>query len=74
MSNYRPISLLTAFYKVLKKVMRNRISHYLQNNNILVPEYFGSRKGMSVEDAAVKLTESVSESINKKIACWWNIL
>jgi hypothetical protein len=56
MSNYRPISLLTTFSKVLEKVMYNRLSHYLQTNNILVPEQFGFRKGISTENAAFKLT------------------
>jgi hypothetical protein len=52
MSNCRPVSLLTTFSKVLEKVMLSRISHYLQNNNILVQEQFVFRKGMSVEDEA----------------------
>jgi hypothetical protein len=75
MSNYRSISLLTTFYEVRvpDNVMHNRLSHYLQNNNILVPEQFGFRKWMFIEDAAFKLTESVSKSLNKN-ARWWNIL
>jgi hypothetical protein len=74
MSNYRPISLLTTFSKVLEKVMHIRLSHYLQTNNILVPKQFGFRKGMSTEVAAFKLADSVSKAINKRNACWWNIL
>jgi hypothetical protein len=64
MSNYRPISLLTTFSEVLKKVMYNRLSHYLQTNNILLPEQFVFRKGISDENAAFKLTESVLKSLN----------
>jgi hypothetical protein len=37
------------------------------NKYILVPEQSGLRKGMSIEDAAFKLTNSVSKSINKKM-------
>jgi hypothetical protein len=73
MSIYRATSLLTAVSKVLEKVMHNRLSHYLQNNNILVPEQFGFRKGMSIENASFKLTDSILKSINKKKACWQNI-
>jgi hypothetical protein len=58
MSNYRPISLLTTFSKVLEKVMYNRLSHYLKTNNILVPEQFGFRKGISTENAAFKVIDS----------------
>jgi hypothetical protein len=45
MTNYRPISLLTVFSKVLVKVMYNRFSHHIYTNNILVPELFASGKG-----------------------------
>jgi hypothetical protein len=67
MSNYRPISLLTTFSEVLEKVMQNRLSHYLQANNILVTEQFGSRKGISTENAAFRLTDSVLNSVNQKM-------
>jgi hypothetical protein len=38
--------------------MHNRLSHYCQTNSILVPEQLGFRKGMSIENAALKLTDS----------------
>jgi hypothetical protein len=65
MSNYRPISLLTVFSKVLEKVMHNRLSHYFQNN-IFVPEQFSFRKGISIENAAFKLTDSILKFLNQK--------
>jgi hypothetical protein len=37
-------------------LMHNILGYYLQNNNILLPEMFGFRKGMSIEDVAFKLT------------------
>jgi hypothetical protein len=69
MLDYRPISLLTAFFKVLEKVMPNRLRHYLQTNNILlVLEQFGFRKGMSIKNAAFKLTDSIfTHSLMDKI-------
>jgi hypothetical protein len=39
----------------------------LQTNNILVPEQSRFRKGISTEDAAFKLTDSVSKCINQKL-------
>jgi hypothetical protein len=56
MTNYRPPSLLTIFSKVPEEVMYNRLSHYFQSNNILAPEEFGCRKGISTENVAYKLT------------------
>jgi hypothetical protein len=46
--------------------MYGRLSHYLQTNNILVPEQFGFRKEISTENAVFKLTDSVLISINIK--------
>jgi hypothetical protein len=39
----------------------------LQTNNILVPEQFGFRKGISTENATFKLTDSVLKSLNQKM-------
>jgi hypothetical protein len=38
----------------------------MHTNNILVPEPFGFRKDESTEDAALKLTDSVLNSVNKE--------
>jgi hypothetical protein len=62
MSNYRPISLLTTFSKVLEKVVYNRFGHCLKTNNILVSEQFAFRKGISTENAAFKLTQCFETS------------
>jgi hypothetical protein len=67
MSNYRSISLLTTSSKILEKIMCSKLSHYLQTNNILVPEQFGFRKGISTETASFKLTDSVLKSHNQKM-------
>jgi hypothetical protein len=56
MTNYRPISLLTIFSKVLEEVM---LIHYMHTTSILVPEQFGLRQGKSTDNAAFKVTNSV---------------
>jgi hypothetical protein len=53
MTNYRSISLLTIFLST-RKFMLNRLSYHMRTNNILVPEQFGSRNGISTEDAAFR--------------------
>ena len=68
MTNYRPIHLLTVFIKVLKKTVHIRLSQHLHANNMLVILQYGFRKGMSTEDAAFRLTDSLFKSINQK-AC-----
>jgi len=66
-SNYRPISLLPTFYKIFEKEIYSRLNQHLQTNNILVPEQYAFRKGMSLEDAAFRLTDSVLKSFNQKL-------
>jgi hypothetical protein len=39
----------------------------LQNNNILVSEEFGFRKGISTENTAFKLIDRVLKSVNQKM-------
>jgi len=43
-SNYRPISLLSIFDKLLEKLMFNRLISYLERNSILYNYRFGYRK------------------------------
>jgi hypothetical protein len=47
--------------------MHSRLSHYFHTNNILVPEQFGFRKGIPIENAGYKLTDSILNSINQKV-------
>ncbi len=43
LKNYRPISLLPAFSKILEKVMFNKIMSYLNSQNILYKHQYGFR-------------------------------
>jgi hypothetical protein len=67
MTDNRPIVLLTIFSKVREKAMHSRLSYLLHSNNILATDQHGFRKEMSTENAAFRLTDSVLQSINKKI-------
>ena len=66
MTNYRPISLLTVF----KKAMHNRLTQHLHTTNIMVTEQNDFRKGISTENAAFRLTDSVFKYINQKMHVW----
>ena len=41
LSNYRPISVLPCFSKILERIMFNRLYIYLAENNILFNKQFG---------------------------------
>ena len=66
MANYRPISLLTTFSKVLETAMYCRLHQHLQINNILVGEQYGCRRGLSTAYAAYSLTNSILTAWNNK--------
>jgi len=47
--------------------MHIRLNKLLHTNNILNTEQYSFRKGISTEDAALKLANSVFKSINQKL-------
>lgn len=59
MTNYRPISLLISFSKILETAVFNRLQQYLQANKILVTEQFGFRKGNTIERVIFTLTDDI---------------
>jgi hypothetical protein len=48
-ANFRPISLLTSFPKVLERLMYDRLLNHIQTNNILRAKQFGFRVSLSTE-------------------------
>ena len=54
-SNYRPISILSSFSKVLGKVMFNQLQNHLNNYKILAEEQFGFRSNFTTNNAIHKL-------------------
>ena len=64
--NYRPISVLTNFSKLLEKLMYKRISNYIEKHNILSKHQFGFRKNRSTEDAILELTDKISKALDKR--------
>jgi hypothetical protein len=66
-TNYRPISLLTSFSKILETLVFNRLNQYLKVNRIVVPEQFGYRKGISIEKDIFTLIDSILISLDHRI-------
>lgn len=65
-SNYRPISLLSAFSKIFEKLMHSRIYNFLQSNNSLNDMQFGFRKQRSCEHALLIAQNELITALNKK--------
>jgi len=63
-SNYRPISILTSFSKIIKKIIYKRLYCYLINNSILFNEQFGFRDKLSTDTAMFTFLNEVISSLD----------
>ena len=62
--NYRPISVISYFPKVLEKSMYNHVIDFLEHNNILYYFQFGFRKHHSTNHAIITMVEKVSNCLD----------
>ena len=63
-SNYRPISLLPQFSKILEKIFNNRLMNFLNSNNLLYLRQYGFRKNMSTSMAIMELVENITTAMD----------
>ena len=63
-NNLRPISLLPLPGKVLEKIVHMQISTHLENNNLLISEQGGFRKGKSTIHTIAKFTDDIMLQLN----------
>ena len=71
--NYRPISLLPQFSKILEKLFLSRLDNFINAKDILnSSQYIGFRKAMSTSHAVMELIEEISNATDN-IACYWCI-
>ena len=67
--NYRPISILPILSKIFEKVIKTRISSFIENTNIINNIQFGFRNNMSTIDAVNALIEEVTDNLDSKLKC-----
>ena len=64
-SNYRPISLLQQFSKILEKIFNNRLMNFLNSNNLLYLRQYGFRQNMSTSMAIImELVENITNAMD----------
>ena len=63
--NYRPISLISVFAKLLERLMFNRMISFLSENKIFTEAQNGFRKWKCIDTAIQSFIEVVQESIDK---------
>lgn len=68
-SNFRPISLLSAFSKILERIVSRRLVSFLESKNLLYCRQYGFRKGMNTEKAAGDLVQDIASLLDRGKAC-----
>ena len=69
-TNYRPVSLLSQFSKILEKLFNNRLDTFLEKNEILVDGQYGFRKARSTSMAITHLIEELTNANEEKKLLW----
>ena len=67
LNNYRPISVLPCFSKMLERIMYNRLYKYLLDNDILYRKQFGFQIGQSTDHAILELADQIYDSFDKNL-------
>ena len=68
MTNYRPVSLLSAISKLFEKVVYNQLYTHFQTYKLFYFSQYGFRKRHSTEFAALELIDKVLQNIDDKNA------
>ena len=66
MDNYRPISLLSTFSKLIEKIVSNRLTQFFKDSNIISKWQFGFRENHSTVHPMIHFTNFISNSFNEK--------
>ena len=62
--NYRPISVLPVFSKIVESVVKNQLINYLEKYDILIKVQFGFRKKHSTKLALADLVSDIMEKLD----------
>ena len=63
-TNYRPVSVLPVFSKIMERLMYDRLISYILKHKILFEYQFGFPKGKSTHMALITLVDKVTEALD----------
>ena len=66
--SYRPISLTTNLGKIIERLVTNRLSWYLEKNDLINPFQNGFRKNKNTQEQLFHLQNSIRNALNNKSA------
>jgi hypothetical protein len=67
MLNYRPISILSSFAKILERLMFNKMSSFIVKYHLLSNSQFGFRKGHNTELAIIHALNYITKALDNGI-------
>ena len=70
-SNYRPISLLSVFDKLLEKLMYNRLALFFQKHQVFYKNQFGFRKNYATNNALMEVMNYIYKSLDEGNCVWY---
>ena len=68
-ANYRPISLLSCFEKIMERLMASRVISFLKKHKVMYELQFGFREGHSTIHALLELLDRVYSNLDTKNSC-----
>ena len=68
LNNYRPISILSQFSKLLEKLFQNILLSFVEKNNVLNDNQYGFRQNRSTTIALFDLSQKVSTFLDNKLS------
>lgn len=66
-NNFRPISLLNNFSKILEKIVSSRLYTHLEEHNLLIEEQFGFRAARSTSDAVACFFRQLDDMLSSDL-------
>lgn len=64
--NYRPISILPTFSKLIESIIYNQLMSYLQDINFFHPDQYGFTPKSGTEIATINLVQNICDSLDNK--------
>ena len=63
-TNYRPVSILPVFSKLIERLMYNRLFDFINTNRLLYKYQFGFHEGKSACMALVTFIDKISDALD----------
>ena len=64
-NSYRPIALTSSLCKLMERLITNRLTWYLETNNLINKDQTGFRKNQTTADQIMRITNNITSAMNK---------